>query len=165
LLRFARNDTKADADAIVVLGCRVDDAGLPSERMRRRMALAVALYRDGAAPLIVLSGGGLGPVAEAAAMRDLALAAGIPAAVLLLEPDSRDTLANAINTARLLQAVGKRRIVLVTDRLHLPRASLLFRRAGLDIAAVAGVSARSIRTALAAACYEIASLIRAVRRR
>jgi len=64
-----------DADAIVVLGCRVDNAGLPSERMRRRMALAVALYRDGAAPLIVLSGGGLGPVAEAAAMRDLALAA------------------------------------------------------------------------------------------
>ncbi len=120
--------------------------------MRRRMALAVALYRDGAAPLIVLSGGGLGPVAEAAAMRDLALDAGIPAAALLVEPDSRDTLANAVN-------------VLVTDRLHLPRAALLFRRAGLDIAGVAGVPARSIRNALAAAFYEIASLIRAVRRR
>jgi uncharacterized SAM-binding protein YcdF (DUF218 family) len=156
---------KATADAIVVLGCRVDAAGSPSERMRRRMALAVALYRDGAAPLIVLSGGGLGPVAEAAAMRDLALAAGIPAAALLLEPDSRDTLANAANTARLLQARGKSRIVLVTDRLHLPRAALLFRRAGLDIAGVAGVPARSVRTALAAAFYEIASLIRAVRRR
>jgi uncharacterized SAM-binding protein YcdF (DUF218 family) len=156
---------KATADAIVVLGCRVDAAGSPSERMRRRMALAVALYRDGAAPLIVLSGGGLGPVAEAAAMRDLALAAGIPAAALLLEPDSRDTLANAANTARLLQVLGKRRIVLVTDRLHLPRAALLFRRAGLDIAGVAGVPARSVRTALAAAFYEIASLIRAVRRR
>ena len=155
---------KATADAIVVLGCRVDDAGLPSERMRRRMALAVALYRDGAAPLIVLSGGGLGPVAEAAAMRDLALAAGIPAAALLLEPDSRDTLANAVNTARLLQAAGKRRIVLVTDRMHLPRAALLFRRAGLDIAGVAGVPAHSIRTALTAAFYEIASLIRAVGR-
>jgi hypothetical protein len=48
-MRPVRN--KATADAIVVLGCRVDDAGLPSERMRRRMALAVALYRDGAAPL------------------------------------------------------------------------------------------------------------------
>jgi uncharacterized SAM-binding protein YcdF (DUF218 family) len=148
-----------------VLGCRVDDAGLPSERMRRRMALAVALYRDGAAPLLLLSGGGLGPVAEAAAMRDLALAAGIPAAALLLEPDSGDTLANAINTARLLKAAGKSRIVLVTDRLHLPRATLLFRRAGLDIVGIAGVPARSIRKALAAGFYEIASLIRAVRRR
>jgi uncharacterized SAM-binding protein YcdF (DUF218 family) len=156
---------KATADAIVVLGCRVDDVGLPSQRMRRRVALAVALYRDGRAPLLVLSGGGLGPVAEAAAMRDLALAAGIPAAALLLEPDSRDTLANAINTARLLKAAGKSRIVLVTDRLHLPRAALLFRRAGLDIAGVAGVPAHSIRTALAATFYEIASLIRAVRRR
>jgi uncharacterized SAM-binding protein YcdF (DUF218 family) len=162
-MRPARN--KTTADAIVVLGCRVDDAGLPSERMRRRMALAVELYRDGAAPLIVLSGGGLGPVTEAAAMRDLALDVGIPAAALLLEPDSRDTLANAVNTARLLQAAGKSRIVLVTDRLHLPRATLLFRRAGLDIAGVAGVPAHSIRTALTAAFYEIASLVRALRRR
>jgi uncharacterized SAM-binding protein YcdF (DUF218 family) len=165
LLRFARNDTKVKADAIVVLGCRVDDAGAPSERMRRRMALGVELYREGAAPLIVLSGGGLGPVAEAAAMRDLALAAGIPATVLRLEPDSCDTLANAVNTARLLKTAGKSRIVLVTDRLHLPRAALLFRRAGLDIAGVAGVPAHSIRTALTAAFYEIASLVRAVRRR
>jgi uncharacterized SAM-binding protein YcdF (DUF218 family) len=161
-MRPVRN--KATADAIVVLGCRVDDTGLPSQRMRRRMALAVALYRDGAAPLIVLSGGGIGPVAEAAAMRDLAIDAGIPAAALLLEPDSRDTWANAANTAGLLKAAGKSRIVLVTDRLHLPRAALLFRRAGLDIAGVAGVPARSIRNALAAAFYEIASLIRAVGR-
>ena len=163
MLRFARNDTKADADAIVVLGCRVDDAGLPSERMRRRMALAVALYRDGAAPLIVLSGGGLGPVTEVEAMRDLALDAGIPATALLLEPDSRDTLANAANTAAARIRQESHRAG--TDRLHLPRASLLFRRAGLDIAGVAEVPARSVRRALAAACYEIASLIRAVRRR
>jgi uncharacterized SAM-binding protein YcdF (DUF218 family) len=162
LLRFARDDTKVEADAIVVLGCRVDAAGSPTQRMHRRVMLGVALYRDGTAPLIVLSGGGPGPVAEAAAMHDLALDAGVPAAALLVEPDSRDTLDNAINTARLLKAAGKSRIVLVTDRLHLPRAALLFRRAGLDIAGVAGVPARSIRTALAAACYEIASLIRAL---
>ena len=83
---------------------------------------------------------------------------------MLLEPDSQETLANAVNTARLLKARGKGRIVLVTDRLHLPRAALLFCRAELDIVGVAGVPARSVRKALAAACYEIASLIRAMRR-
>src|SRR5439155_20409453 len=149
--------------------CRVDAAGLPSERLRRRVMLGVALYRDGAAPLLVLSGGGTGPVAEAEAMRDLALAAGVPAAALLLERDSRDTPANAVNTARLLKAAGKSRIVLVTDRTHLPRAAVLFRRAGLEIVGVAGVPARSIRRALAAAFYEIMSLprslFRAVRQR
>jgi uncharacterized SAM-binding protein YcdF (DUF218 family) len=160
-----RKRDRATADAIVVLGCRVDDDGLPSERMRRRMALAVELYRDGRAPLLLLSGGGLGPVTEAAAMRDLALDAGIPAAALLLEPDSHNTLANAANTARLLNVLGKRQIVLVTDQLHLPRAAWLFRRAGLNIAGVAGVPASSLRRALAGAFYEIASLVRALRRR
>jgi len=150
------------AEAIVVLGCRIDDAGRPSERLRRRMALAVALYRDGVAPLLVLSGGGAGPVAEAEAMRDLALAAGVPAAALLFEPDSQDTLANAVNCARLLKSAGKSRIVLVTDRLHLLRAAWLFRRAGLEVVATAGLPSRSVATALAATFYEITSLPRSL---
>lgn len=152
-------------DAIVVLGCRLFPGGKPSERLRRRMMLAVGLYRDGAAPLLMLSGGGAGPVAEAAVMRDLAREAGVPETALLLEAESRNTFENAANAARLLQALGKSRIVLVSDRAHLPRAARLFRRAGLDVVAVAGVPASSMRRAVGAVCYEAASLLRGLFRR
>jgi uncharacterized SAM-binding protein YcdF (DUF218 family) len=148
-----------------VLGCRLFPDGRPSQRLRRRVALAAGLYHDGAAPLLVLSGGGDGPVAEAAVMHELAREAGIPETALLLEAESCNTFENAANTARLLYAAGKSRIVLVSDRLHLPRAARLFRRAGLEITGVAGVPASSMRRAVKGMLYEAASLARSLFRR
>lgn len=150
------------AEAIVVLGCRLDLEGGPSERLRLRVARAIELYRAGKAPLLLLSGGGSGPVAEAEIMRGLALAAGIPENALLREADSRNTVENAVNSARLLRERGISRIVLVSDRTHLPRAVLLFRRAGLDVVDKAGIPARSLTRALGAALFEIGALPRSV---
>jgi len=156
---------------------------VPTEALRQRVALGLRLYRAGAAPLLVLSGGGKGPVAEAQAMRELALADGAPPAALLLEPRSRDTLENALYTARLLHArlannrlsndrllnhSGQARVVLVSDRPHLPRAALLFRLAGLSVTGRAGVPAPP-RSVPARILYELAafpwSLARALLRR
>jgi uncharacterized SAM-binding protein YcdF (DUF218 family) len=153
------------ADAIVVLGCQLVGGGRPSERLRRRVALGVGLYREAAAPLLVMSGGGAGAATEAAVMRDLAREAGVPETAVLLETESRNTFENAAYTARLLHAIGKPRIVLVSDRAHLPRAARLFRRAGLEVIGVAGVPASSMRRAFGAVLYEIASLMRGLFRR
>ena len=150
------------AEAIVVLGCRPDSEGGASERLRRRVGRAVELYRAGAAPLLLFSGGGSGPVPEAEIMRDLARAAGVPDAALLCEPASRNTVENAVNSTRLLRERGITRIVLVSDRTHLPRAALLFRRAGLDVVGKAGVSARSLARAVGASVYEIGALPRSL---
>ncbi|MBV9587645.1 MAG: YdcF family protein [Alphaproteobacteria bacterium] len=153
------------ADAIVVLGCQLFPGGRPSERLRRRVALGVELYREGAAPLIVMSGGGAGTVSEATVMRDLARKDGVPETALLLETESRNTFENAGYTARLLRESGKMRIVLVSDRAHLPRAARMFRRAGIDVIDVAGVPASSMRRAFGAVLYEAASHIRGLFRR
>jgi len=150
------------ADALVVLGCRLAAEGRASERLRRRVARAVELYRAGAAPLLLMSGGGAGPVTEAEIMRDLAMAAGVPETALLCEPDSRNTVENAINTARLLVECGLRRVILVSDRTHLPRAALLFRLAGLEVVGRAGVPAHSPHRTLLATCYEIGALPRSL---
>ena len=130
-----------------------------------RVAVGIALYREGAAPLIVMSGGGAGPISEAAVMRDLARNAGIPETVLMLEPESGNTFENAANTARLLHEAGKRRVVLVSDRVHLPRATRMFRQAGLDVVGVAGVPASSMRRAFTGVLYETASVMRGLFRR
>jgi uncharacterized SAM-binding protein YcdF (DUF218 family) len=84
---------------------------------------------------LLLSGGGDGERSEAAAMRAVALAEGAPEAALLLEAASRNTFENALESARLLRALGAATVILVSDRYHLPRARLQFRRAGLAVVA------------------------------
>ena len=155
----------AAADAIVVLGCQLVSGGRPSERLRRRVSLGVGLYRDGAAPLLLMSGGGAGRATEASVMRDLAREAGVPETAVLLETESRNTFENAAYTARVLGGMGKTRIVLVSDRMHLPRAARLFRRAGMEVVDVAGVPASSMRRAFGAVLYEAASHMRGLFRR
>ena len=122
------------ADAIVVLGCALQ-GGTPSPALVRRVECGVALHARGVAPLLLLSGGGRSTRPEAVAMAALAAAAGVTAERLLVEPDSRDTIGNAFNSAALLRARGLDSVVLVSDAYHLPRARMLFRRAGLTVAA------------------------------
>lgn len=123
------------ADVIVVLGCSVrGDAASPA--LARRMDCAISLFRRGVAPRLLLSGGGGQRRPEASAMRDLALARGIPAAAILTEAASRNTNENAIFSARLMRERGITSLILVSEAYHLPRARLLFRAAGLAVASV-----------------------------
>jgi uncharacterized SAM-binding protein YcdF (DUF218 family) len=146
------------ADAIVVLGCRGPAALL------RRLEIGIRLYEAGTAPLLVLSGGGSGPLPEAEVMRRAAVAHGVSETAMLVDAVSRNTVENARETARELRSV-----LLVSDRVHLPRAALLFRLAGLRVAGRAAVPAYSLRQAVSAALREIFampwSLLRAGSRR
>ena len=155
------------ADAIVVLGCRVGASG-SAAALVRRLDRGVRLFQDGAAPVLLLSGGGAGPVPEAEVMRRMALARGVPEAALITEPGSRNTFENACESARLLRSRRERSVLLVSDRAHLPRAALLFRLAGLRIAGWAGVPPPSLRWEVGAAIHECfklpRSLARALRR-
>jgi uncharacterized SAM-binding protein YcdF (DUF218 family) len=122
------------ADAIVVLGCALH-AGAPSPALTRRVERGAALLARGVAPLLVLAGGGRSGRPEAEAMAALAGALGVPPERMLLEPRSRDTIGNAFNSAALLRPRGLASVVLVSDAYHLVRARILFRRAGLIVAA------------------------------
>ncbi len=127
------------ADAIVVLGAAVRPDGRPGQALLRRIRHAVALYAAGAAPRLILCGAdchGAG-VSEAAAMREVALAGGVPADAILLDERSTSTFENAAETAALLRTHGLGSVILVSEPFHLPRARLLFRLQGV---AVAGVS-------------------------
>ena len=150
----------SEADAIVVLGCRGRAA------LSRRLDRGIRLFEAGAAPLLVLSGRGRGPIEEAELMRRAALARGVPETALLVERASRNTFENARETARLLRSRRLRSVLLVSDRTHLPRATALFRLAGLRVAGSAAVPSASLRRGIGAAIREMAalpwSLLRAV---
>ncbi len=111
-----------------MLGAAVGAGGRPGKALRRRVAEGVRRLEAGAASVLLLSGGKGGSVpSEAEAMRDLALAAGVAEARLVLETESRSTLENARCSARIMRARGWTKALVVTDAVHLPRALLAFR--------------------------------------
>jgi uncharacterized SAM-binding protein YcdF (DUF218 family) len=151
--------------AIVVLGAKLHSDGRASAMLQRRMALGIELYKAGVAPCLVLSGGGGGAVSEAEIMLQIALAAEVPASALVVEARSRNTIENAVETAKLLAGRNAGSIVLVTDRLHALRARLLFRIAGLTVKAVhsSPVPAPGMLTYLGWECVKLpVSVVRAL---
>jgi uncharacterized SAM-binding protein YcdF (DUF218 family) len=114
--------------------------------------------------LLLLSGGGRGPLAEAEIMRRAALCRGVPEAALLVEPNSPNTVGNARECAQLLRRHALCSVVLVSDRTHLLRARLLFRLAGIEVAGCAGVRPPSLVWEIGAVLREAAALPRSLLR-
>ncbi len=127
------------ADAIVLLGgaMRGDThmGTLPDLNQHAdRLVHAVALFKAGKAPMMLLSGGGPeGTRSEAQQMKDILAVMGVPAKQLVLENQSRDTHDNAVNSAPLLKARGMQRILLVTSAYHMRRSVALFEAQGLEV--------------------------------
>jgi uncharacterized SAM-binding protein YcdF (DUF218 family) len=115
----------------VVLGCAVHRGGRPSPSLARRARLGATLYRAGRAPRIVFTGGvGRHPPSEA---RVACAAAGLaPSEGVLLDERSTTTGENAREARRLLP--GARRILVVSDAYHLPRARRVFARRFAEVA-------------------------------
>lgn len=126
------------ADVIVVLGGATNAQSYPRpthevNEAGDRMWYAAWLYKQGAAPKILLSGGSgewvgphLGPEAETMAYFMSAL--GVPQEALIWETHSRNTYENAVETFKLLQGQNVKRIILITSAIHMPRAVRIFER-------------------------------------
>ena len=69
--------------------------------LKRRLGIGIRLFDAGVAPLLVLSGGGSGPLPEAEIMRQAAIAHGVPETAMLVDTVSSNTVENARETARL----------------------------------------------------------------
>lgn len=119
---LAPQDKLVKADAIVAIS--------GGETTSRTLG-AIKLYDQGYAPIIIFSGAAQDPksVSNAAAMRSIALAAGVPKSSIIIEEDSVDTYENAQNTARIIKDNNITSILLVTSPYHQRRASIEFKRA------------------------------------
>jgi uncharacterized SAM-binding protein YcdF (DUF218 family) len=118
---LAVEDPLAKADVIVAIS---GDTGPRTE-------MAISLWKQKLAPLILFSGGSLDPdsVSSAELMKREAIRMGVPAASILLEPLSATTEENADLTAALMRQRGLHSAILVTSPYHQRRASVLFNRA------------------------------------
>ena len=119
-------------DVIVVLGAAVWPDGRPSPALQRRVMHAVNLLQQGSAAYLLVTGGmGKYPPAEAEVMQRLAMAHGIPTENILCEDQATSTFASALRCCDILRQRGWSRVLVVTDRYHLPRALFAFRSCGL----------------------------------
>lgn len=127
------------AQAIVVLGSGLSVNALEyggdtaNDRSLIRLRYGAVLARRWQLPVLVTGGTPLNAErSEADAMSDiLEQEFGVP--VRWRETQSRDTADNAAMSAQLLKAAGIRRVVLVTQAFHMPRAQRLFEAAGLEV--------------------------------
>lgn len=130
---YARGSSEGPADAAVVLGAAVY-MDRPSPVFEERIRHGVNLFRVGRVPRLLMTGG-RGPgdqLTEAAAARDWSLGQGVPEEVILLEEASRTTQENLAFAKPILEREGLRRVLIVSDPLHMRRAIAIARRLGIE---------------------------------
>ena len=142
------------ADCILVLGAGLRPDGSPSSMLAERIETGCSLYEAGAAPRLLMSGDhGSRDYDEVNAMKDAAVAAGIPSEAVFMDHAGFSTY-DSMYRAR--DVFGAKKVVIVTQAYHLPRALWIARRLGLEAVGVicdtrrySGQSYRDVRELLA----------------
>src|SRR4029077_17824742 len=127
--------------AIVVLSADVPPplperpVPLPDNATYQRCQYAAWLHKHWR-PLPVMACGGVGPYGGepfSVAMRHLLEGEGVPLPMIWTEEKSRSTHENAVYGAEMLRSRGIRKVVLVTEAYHMPRAERCFRKQGMEV--------------------------------
>lgn len=131
--------TPSSAEAIVVLSSSLYAPNPPrpfrlvGKETYVRCRAAAWLYHNAQQIPILVSGGRQGQTTVASEMATVLREAGVPADKIWTEDRSQDTHENALFSARELASRGVKKIILVTNATHMPRAERCFRRQGLTV--------------------------------
>ncbi len=110
-------------DVALVLGAPARD-GAMTPVLADRVHTAIELYRDGRVKRLLLSG----TKSEVDVMSEAARSAGVDAEALLHDPAGRHTFESFENA----RASGHGKLVVVTQRFHLPRSLFIAERMGIE---------------------------------
>ncbi len=131
------------AEAIVVLGGGTDPAEYPRPTTEingsgDRVLYGALLYKEGKAPLVLLSGGsitflGTHPSTPAEQMAEIMKWMDVPESAMVLQTKSQNTYEDALYCAQILKDRGIKRIILVTSAFHMTRAVGLFEHQGFKV--------------------------------
>lgn len=118
----SHRQSEGPADTLVVLGAAQYD-GRPSPVLRARLDHALELYRDGAAPAIIVTGGKQegDRFTEAFSAYDYLRDAGVPEHAIFLEVDGANTYQQVSAARVIMQDQGFESALLVSDPYHSKR--------------------------------------------
>lgn len=149
-----------DVDCILVLGCKVKDNGEPSPMLLDRLITGTELYKEGAAPKILMSGDhGRDTYDEVNVMKKYALNNGVPSEDVFMDHAGFSTYDSIYRAKHIFEA---KKVIIVTQEYHLNRALYLAHKLGLeaygvpaDLRDYSGQTMRDIRE-IAARCKDFA---------
>ena len=102
-----------------------------------RIIYAAWLYQQGAAPVILFSGGSIKWLSVGSSPKDTAAylleMMRVPHSAVWYETKSRNTYESAVACRKLLDEKGISRVILVTSAAHMPRSVALFERQGIEV--------------------------------
>ena len=129
---FSGKDQKRQADVAIVLGAAAYD-GEVSPVYRERLNHAIALYQDGYVEKLIVTGGVAkgSDRSDAYAAKRYALSSGVPEGDVLTEDRSTITQENLENAKAIMDEHGYDTAIVVSDPLHMKRAMLLAKDAGI----------------------------------
>jgi len=85
-------------------------------------------YKAGVAPHLIMTGGAAhNQFVEANVMRDLAVAQGVPAEVVLVEGQAQNTIQNIYYSEKIMAAQHWTSAEVISSASHLPRAALILK--------------------------------------
>ena len=129
---FGNKDYTEKSDCIIVLGAAVYGSK-PSPVFEERIRHAITLFQKGEAGTLIITGGyGDGAShAESEAGANFAVSEGVSRGVIFTETRSRTTRENLVEAKALMDAAGLKTAIIVSDPLHLKRASAMSEDIGI----------------------------------
>lgn len=125
LLAVGLNDQHHESDAILIFGNKVEVSGKPSKRLKSRLDEGIRLYKNGLAPIIIVSGGiGKEGFDEALVMRDYLLKMDIPEKAIITDSFGNTTHETVKNTSRL----DINNLIIVSQYYHILRAKMALKK-------------------------------------
>lgn len=127
-------DASNPADAIAVMGAAQYD-GRPSPQLASRLDHAAELWADGAAPVIVVTGGNIpgDRFTEAEASARYLVGLGVPVEAIVQVGEGNTTVDSVEAAAPVIRDLDIGTIVLVTDPYHSLRSRLIVEGEGFDV--------------------------------
>lgn len=142
------------ADCVLVLGAGLKKNGEPGNTLTDRLDTAIALYEAGAAKKLLMSGDhGRESYDEVNLMKQYAVERGVPSRDVFMDHAGFSTYESVYRAQAIFLA---RRVIIVTQVYHLPRALFIAKGLGLD-----AVGVRADRRAYVGMTYSYAREIAA----
>ena len=127
-------------DCILILGCGLRPDGEPTQMLKDRLDMGIALYQSGTAPKILVSGDhGRIQYDEVNRMKQYSMDAGVPSQDIFMDHAGFSTYESMYRARDVFQV---KRAIVVTQEYHLYRALYDGKQLGLE---VWGVPAKKIR--------------------